>query len=114
MGSTTTAPSKRTVTDKKIDQAFNRFAKRLETEYEKCCPHRPAREEWFAQLGRAETKLHEILAKRPLSSAEIVSTFERAFKSLRKTLLKEKSKQPRYREAVNISTGEVRLFPKDD
>ena len=107
----TSPPSKRTVTDKLVDQALRRLAKRLETEYEKCCPHRPAGAGWFERLDRAEIKLHELLAKRPLSKAEIVATCDRAFKALRTALGEEKRKQPRYREATNIETGEKRMIP---
>ena len=107
----TTAPSKRTVTDKLVDQALRRLAKRLEGEYEKCCPSKPASPDWFERLDRAELKLHELLEKRPLSKAEIVATTDRAYKALRQALQVEKQKQPRYREATNIETGAVRLIP---
>lgn len=104
---------KRTVTDKRVDQAIARLAKKIEAEYDKCCAHEPAGDEWFAQLDRAELKVHEMLAKRPISSAEITSIVERAFKALRKTLLAAKRKQPRYRKATNIETGVERLIPDD-
>ena len=106
----TTPPSKRTVSDKLVDQAFVRLAKRLEAEYEKCCPHRPASDDWFLRLDRAETKLHELLAKRPITKADIVATCERAFKALRAALAEEKRKQPRFRECISL-TGEKHLIP---
>lgn len=107
----TSPPSKRTLSDKLVDQGIRRLAKKLETEYEKCCPHKPAATAWFEQLDRAETKLHELLAKRPISRAEIGTTCDRAFRSLRTSLQGEKKKQPRYRQCTNIETGAVRLIP---
>lgn len=111
---TTPSPSKRTVTDKLVDQALRRVAKRLEAAYEECCPHRPAGAEWFARLDRAEAKLHELLSKRPLTKAEINATTERAFKALRQGLREEAKQQPRMQELVNIETGETRLIPYVD
>lgn len=110
----TNPPSKRTLSDKLVDQGLRRLAKKLETEYEKACPSRPATPAWFEQLDRAETKLHELLAKRPVSRAEIGATCDRAFRSLQKSLRDEKKLQPRYRECVHIETGAVRLIPEYD
>lgn len=105
---------KRTLSDKLVTQEFRRLAKKLETEYEKSCPHKPATPAWFEQLDRAELKLHELLAKRPISRAEIGATCDRAFRSLRSSLRDEKKKQPRYRDCTNIETGAVRLIPDYD
>jgi hypothetical protein len=108
----TTKPSPfRTVTDKLVEQALRRLTKRLEVEYESCCPYRSARSGWFEQLDRAEAKLHELFAPRPLNKAAIASASERAWKSLRATLREEKRAQPRFQEVVNISTGAVHLIP---
>lgn len=107
----TSPPSKRTLTDKLVDQEFRRLAKKLETEYEKACPSKPATPDWFEQLDRAELKLHELLGKRPLSRAEIGATCDRAFRSLQKSLREEKKKQPRYREVISMTTGESHLIP---
>lgn len=106
----TSPPSKRTLSDKLVDQGLRRLAKKLELEYEQSCPHKPACNAWFEQLGRAELKLHELLAKRPVSRAEIGTTCDRAFRSLRGSL-REKKQQPRYRQCTSISTGEVHLIP---
>lgn len=106
----TTPHSERTVSDKLVDQAFVRMAKRLVAEYEKCCPHQPASPEWFERLDRAETKLHEILGKRPISKAEIVATSERCFKSLRQALGEEKQKQPKFHRCLTLG-GEEHFIP---
>lgn len=114
MKTTTTkmpSPSKRTVTDKLVDQAIRRFAQRLEKLYEECCPTHPATDDWFAMLDRVELKLMEMLAKRPLSRAEITAVVERAYKAIRQSLRAEVKKQPRMQECVHIETGETRLIP---
>lgn len=111
---TTQSRSKPTITDKLVTQAMRRVAKRLETAYEESCPHKPAGNEWFARLDRAEAKLHELLAKRPITKAEIATIADRAFKALRQGLREEGARQPRMQECVNIETGETRMIPRSD
>lgn len=106
--------TKRTVTDKLVDQAFRRLAWQLEMEYERCT--QPAGEEWFALLDRVELRLHEMLAKRPLTKAEINSIGLRALKALREPLRAIQCKQPKtqeMQECVDITTGKVRLIPRE-
>lgn len=104
---------KQTVTDKLVKQAIFLLGRRLEGEYEKHFPHRTAGDEFFDRLTVVETKLSTVLEKRPLTKAEINSLSDRAYKSLRATMVKvaKTVKQPRFVEAINIATGEVRLIP---
>jgi hypothetical protein len=108
----TTAPS-RTVTDKLCNQAMRRVAKKLEEEYERCFPHLPAGPVVFEKIDKLEVKLHEHLAKRPLTKAEIISVEVRAFKAARGMLRKHAGDvvQPKFVEATNIVTGKVRMIP---
>ena len=116
MEPTTTAPSKRTVTDKLCDQALRRLVKRCETDYGKAFPHKPAGDSFFARMDEISDKLQVYLEKRPLTKAEINGLGERAWKALRAALREEaaKVKQPRYRECTHMDTGVVRLIPEYD
>lgn len=111
--STTTVHSKRTVTDKICDQVIRRLMKRLEVDYEKAFPHLPAGEEFFERLDAIGGKLQVRLAKRPISKAEIHAAGEKVFKYLRAAIREEtkKAAQPRYRERIALTTGEVTLMP---
>lgn len=112
----TTAPSKRTVTDKLCDQAERKVMRRLETDYEKVFPHTPAGDSLWPRLTKLQEKITVRLAERPISKAEINGVVEKAGK-LSRALLKEESKkvvQPRYRECTHIDTGAVRLIPDYD
>lgn len=102
-----------TVTDKLVKQAKFLLGRRLESEYEKHFPHYTAGNEFFDRLMVVETKLATVLGKRPITKAEINSLADRAYKSLRSTMMKiaKKIKQPQFMEAINIATGEVRLIP---
>jgi len=104
------------VTDKLCRRAFTRLAKKLEGEYEGHFPYVSAGNVFFDRLAHVETKLHQALAKRPITRAEIDSLELRAFKSLRATMVKvaKTVTQPKYREATNIETGETRLIPDYD
>lgn len=99
---------KRTVTDKLVEQAFRQFSQRLELEYEKCIA--PAGAAWFEQLDRVETRLQEVLSVRPLAKHDIRVTTDRAFRALQKSLREERTRQPKLRQAVRITTGEVWYF----
>ena len=102
-----------TVTDKLVKQAKFLLMKKLEEEYERHFPYVTAGDEFFARLGLVEMKLAKALEKRPLTKAEINSLGDRAYKSLRATMLKiaKTVKQPQFVEATNIETGAVRLIP---
>ena len=115
MNTSTTAPSKRTLTDKLCDQAIRRLMKRLEPEYEKAFPHLPAGDAFFAKLDAVGEKLQAHMAKRPISKAEIHAAGEKGFKHLRAVMREEAKKvtQPRYREAIGMD-GTVRLIPDYD
>ena len=107
------SPSNRTITDKLCDQAQRQIGKKLDVLYEKSFPHHPAGDEFFAKIDEFEKKVATRLAERPLTRAEINGVVEKAGKILRAFIRDEtkRSAQPRYREAINMETGERRLIP---
>lgn len=66
----------------------------------------------MAKLHEVEAKLLEMLSKRPITRAEIDSLGNRVWISLRKTIraASRGDASIRYKEAVNIETGEKRLI----
>lgn len=108
----TTSPSK-TVTDKLVRQACFLLVKKLEGEYERHFPYVTAGDVFFDRLTVVEGKLLGALEKRPITKAEINSLADRAYKSLRSTMVKVAATvvQPKFVEATNIETGAVRLIP---
>ena len=102
-----------TVTDKLVKQAKFLLVRKLEEEYERHFPYITAGDAFFDRLTLVETKLDTVFEKRPITKAEINSMADRAYKSLRATMMKvaKTVKQPKYVEATDIKTGEVRLIP---
>lgn len=105
-----------TVTDKLVKQAKFLLVRKLEEEYEHHFPYITAGDEFFDRLTLVETKLDTVFEKRPITKAEINSMADRAYKSLRATMMKvaKTVKQPRFRECTDAMTGKVRLIPEYD
>jgi hypothetical protein len=111
----TTAPSKRTVTDRMCDSAERQIMRRLEKDYEKIFTHKPAEDSFFERLTKLQEKITVRLAERPITKAEINGVVDKAGK-LSRALLKEEAKkvaQPRYRECIGLD-GTTRLIPDYD
>ena len=110
-----TLPSKLTVTDKYVKQAFGRFDMKCAKLYVDNFPYKPASLEFWKKSAAIDHKLTELLAKRPITRQQIDKICARAFKSLRTFLIEYAAtiEQPKYKEAVNLETGETRLFPDE-
>lgn len=104
------------LTNSLVKLASYQLDKKLEAEYERGFPHIGAPPAFFDRLDLVDTKLTEALAKRPLTRAEITSLGDRAFKSLRTSMLKHAKTitQPKFQELVHIQTGKTRLIPRVD
>lgn len=102
-----------TITDKLCRLAFSRLSDRAAAEYEKLFPHRQSTDDFFAYLERWDAKVSEDLRKRPLTRSEVQIIEEKAFKAIRAKMHGSQVEQPRMQEAVDITTGKVRLIPRE-
>lgn len=116
MSSSTPQPpsKKRTNTDVACERALRKLVFKLEKDYASACPTFPAKPEFFEQMDRAEAKLMELLAVRPITQAEIDSITHRAYVALREGLRKARVEQPRFVEVIHYETGATRTVPAYD
>jgi len=107
-----------TITDRLARQVQHRLAAKLTKEFDRCFPHVDAGTDFYSYLDKWQQKVEAELSKRPATRAEITALEARAWKAIRAKLLDcaKQTKQPRYKEATRITTGEVWSFlcPDDE